>query len=79
MVQRAFIIISLVSNVIAAFAFAVPLLKGNKEIVEETETRWDDSAPVRKALVRDRKFTLVGLLFPSIGFSFQIISQFSNF
>jgi hypothetical protein len=59
----------------AAVVFAIPLLKSDKEIMEESATCFDYNLKLVEALLRDRKTTLAGLLLLILGLVFQGLSQ----
>lgn len=70
-----FKITSLVLGFFAAILFAIPLLKRKEEIEEESSTCWGYNPALRKAMVRDRKFTGAGLVVFALSFIFQILAE----
>jgi hypothetical protein len=73
-----FQIVSLALGFFAAILFAIPLLKRKEEIEEESSTCWGYNPALRKAMVRDRKFTEAGLLVFSLSFICQILAEITS-
>jgi len=70
-----FSVVSLLLDLVAAIWFAWPTIsESNKQIKDETETRWGFNSALRESLLRSRKFTRIGLIFLALGSVFQLLA-----